>query len=129
MKINFFLASSVNFLYDLLSFSIKSHLLIAIIIPLPSSWAYPAILVSCSVTPSRASINKIHTSALSIAAHARKTLYFSILLYTLLFRLTPAVSINVYFLLFLSTGVSIASLVVPATLLTITRSSPRILLI
>ena len=45
-----------------------SHLLTAIIIPLPRSWAIPAILASCSVTPSVASITRMAISHLSTAA-------------------------------------------------------------
>ena len=48
--------------------------------------------------------------------------------FTLLFLLIPAVSIKLYFPVSFSKYESIASLVVPATLLTITLFSPRILL-
>lgn len=49
----------------------SSHLLTAIMIPFPLSCAIPAILASCSVTPSVASITMITTSARSTAVTAR----------------------------------------------------------
>ena len=42
----------MNFFIVVLSFSTRSHLFTAIIIPLPRSWAIPAIFASCSVIPS-----------------------------------------------------------------------------
>ncbi|KAF5050969.1 hypothetical protein DSECCO2_423890 [anaerobic digester metagenome] len=85
--------------------------------------------MSWSVTPLSASITRMQISALSTAANALKTLYFSTVSLTLLFFLIPAVSIIVYFCSFLSNFVSMASLVVPGMSLTITLSSPMILLI
>ena len=69
------------------------------------------------------------TSHLSTAATARIMLKRSISSFILLFRLIPAVSININFCPSFSTGESIASLVVPGILLTISLSSPNILLI
>ena len=109
------------------SFSYSSHLFTTIIIPFPASCASPAILASWSVTPSFASIIIKHTSALSIASIVLITLNFSILSSTLLFFLIPAVSIKTYFPNSFSNSESIASLVVPAILLTITLFSPSIL--
>ena len=113
----------------LLSFSIASHLLTAMIIPLPLSCAIPAILASCSVTPSVASITTMTTSALSTAETARIILYRSISSFILFLRLRPAVSINIYSLPSYFMAVSIASLVVPAISDTITLSSRASLLI
>ena len=92
----------------------------------PASWAKPATLVSCSVTPSVASIMIRHTSLRSMAMVARRTLYFSMSSSTLDFfadaggvdKDEPALD------RFQSTE-SMASRVVPATLETMTRSSPR----
>ena len=108
-----------------LSFSSASHLLTAIIRPRPRSCATPAILASCSVTPSVASITRITTSALSIAAIVRMILYLSISSLILLLRRSPAVSINTYSVSLWTISVSMASLVVPATSETITRFSPN----
>ena len=106
-----------------------SHLLTAIIIPFPFSCAIPAILASCSVTPSTASITIITTSALSTAVTVRIILYLSISSLTLDFLRNPAVSINTYSRPAHVTSVSMASRVVPAILETITRLSPVNLLI
>ena len=76
------------------SFSMASHLFITIIIPFPASCASPAIFVSCSVTPSCASITNKHTSALSIARVDLMIEYFSMFSSILLCFLIPAVSIN-----------------------------------
>ena len=95
--------------------------------PFPASCASPAIFASCADTPSLASSNKMHTSALSIANKLLITLYFSRLSFTLLFLRIPAVSINTYFPNSFSNSESIASLVVPAISLTIILSSPKIL--
>ena len=97
--------------------------------PLPASWASPAIFSSCSVTPSVASINITQTFALSIAFFAFKTEYSSIFSYILFFLLIPAVSIKVYLPYLLSNSESIASLVVPAISDTISLSSFNILFI
>ena len=96
--------------------------------PRPLSCAIPAILASCSVTPSTASITRITTSARSTADTVRKILYRSISSLILFLRRSPAVSIKTYSLSSHVTAVSIASLVVPATSDTITRFSPRSLL-
>ena len=69
----------------------------------------------------------MHTSALSTASSERITLYLSKFSFTLLFLLIPAVSIKTYFPNSFSKEESIASLVVPAILLTITLFSPKIL--
>ena len=106
-----------------------SHLLTAIIIPLPRSWAIPAILASCSVTPSVASITRMAISHLSTAATVLIILYLSRSSFILLLRLRPAVSMNTYSFLLYVIVVSIASLVVPAILDTITLFFPRSLLI
>ena len=119
----------MNFFIVVLSFSTKSHLLTAMIIPFPRSWAIPAILASCSVIPSVASIIKTATSQRSTAVTVRMILYLSNSSLILLFLRSPAVSINTYSCPLRFTVVSIASLVVPATGDTITRSSPRSLLI
>ena len=111
------------------SFSYSSHLFTTIIIPFPASCASPAIFASWSVTPSFASIIIKHTSALSIASNVLIILNFSIDSDTLLFLLIPAVSISTYFPYSFSYSVSIASLVVPAILLTIVLFSPKILFI
>ena len=71
MKERVFRIRSVNFFTELLSFSMASHLLTATMIPLPRSWAIPAILASCSVTPSFASITRTAISARSTAVTAR----------------------------------------------------------
>ena len=107
-----------------MSFSIKSHLFTTTISPLPASCAIPAIFLSCSVTPSFASIIRIQTSQRSIAAIALITLNFSISSFTLFLRLIPAVSIKVNISPFHLNGVSIESLVVPAISETITLFSP-----
>ena len=52
-------------------FSMASHLFTATMIPLPLSWAIPAILASCSVTPSVASMTTTTTSARSTADTVR----------------------------------------------------------
>ena len=106
------------------SFSTKSHLLTTIMHALPALCASPATLVSCSVTPSVASIIMTHTSARSTASSERMTEYFSIFSSTLLFLRIPAVSIKVNLPCALSTSASTLSRVVPAMLDTITRSSP-----
>ena len=111
------------------SFSTRSHLFTTMILALPVSWASPAILVSCSVTPSRPSRRIRQTSARSIASWARMTENFSTRSSTLDFRRIPAVSIKTYFPYLFSNGVSTASRVVPATSLTITRFSPKMQLI
>ena len=111
------------------SFSMRSHLLTAIIIPLPRSCAIPAILASCSVTPSSASITRTATSQRSTAETVRMILNLSISSLILLLRRSPAVSMKTYSLPFLFTVVSMASLVVPAISETISLSSPRSLLI
>ena len=126
---NFKYTSLVYFSKVPFCLSYSSHLFIAIITPFPASWASPAIFVSCSVTPCVASIIKIQTSALSIASKVLATLYFSIFSSILLCLLIPAVSIKTYFPWEFSNSESIASLVVPAILLTINLFSPRILLI
>jgi len=59
----------------LLSFTIKSHLLTAIIKALFCSLANPITFVSCSVTPSVASIKRIAISDLSTAFKVLTTLY------------------------------------------------------
>ena len=118
-----------NLFIVLSSFSIASHLFTAIIAALPLSWAIPAIFVSWSVMPSCASITSTATSQRSTAATARIILYFSISSLILLFLRIPAVSIKTYFCPSSSKGVSIASLVVPGILLTISLSSPSILFI
>ena len=99
------------------------------IIALFNSCAKPTIFSSCSVTPSVASIIKIHTSALSTAASVLITEYLSISSLTLLFLLRPAVSINVNLPNSHSILLSIASLVVPAISDTINLSSPNNLFI
>ena len=109
------------------SFSTRSHLFTTMMLALPASWAIPATLVSCSVTPSVASIMIRHTSARSMAIVARRTLYFSISSSILDFFRIPAVSIKTKLPLSLVKRESIASRVVPATLDTMTRSSPKIL--
>ena len=106
-----------------------SHLLTAIIIPLPRSWAINAILASCSVTPSVASITRMAISHLSTAATDLIILYLSRSSFILLLRLRPAVSMNTYSFLLYVIVVSIASLVVPAILDTITLFLPRSLFI
>ncbi|EAO73014.1 hypothetical protein SAM_1579 [Streptococcus agalactiae CJB111] len=113
-----------------MSFSIVSHLLTTIIIPLPVSCANPAIRLSYSRIPSSALITIRTTSERSMARIERITEYFSVFSYTLPDLRIPAVSIIVYSCPWLSTKlVSIASRVVPATGLAITRSSPRMALI
>ena len=107
------------------SFSMRSHLFTATTIPFPASCATPAIFLSCSVSPSAASIISTHTSQRSMAATALNTLYLSISSLTLLFLRIPAVSIRIYFSPSFSKGVSIESLVVPAIGDTITLFSPR----
>ena len=78
----------------LLSFSIRSHLLTTMMLAFPASWAKPATLVSCSVTPSVASIRIRHTSLRSMARVARRTEYFSMSSSTLDLRRMPAVSMK-----------------------------------
>ena len=60
----------------------------------PASWAMPATLVSCSVTPSLASIIMRHTLDRSMAMAARRTENFSIWSVTLAFFRIPAVSMK-----------------------------------
>ena len=108
----------------LVSFAIRSHLFTTTIIPLPASWATPAIFLSCSVIPSAASIIRSATSLLSIAATALITEYLSMSSVTLLFLLIPAVSMSIYLSPSFSNGVSMESLVVPAIGDTITLFSP-----
>ncbi len=105
-----------------------SHLLTAMMIPFPLSWAIPAILASCSVTPSTASITSTTTSARSTALTVRMIIKRSSSSLILFFLRSPAVSINTYSLSLYTISVSIASRVVPAISDTITRSSPAILL-
>ena len=78
------------------SFSTRSHLLTTMMQALPASCASPATLVSCSVTPSVASIMMRQTSARSMAMVARSTLYFSMLSSILDFLRIPAVSMKTY---------------------------------
>ena len=92
---------------------------------LPASCAMPAIFVSCSVTPSRASIMMRHTSARSMASCARMTENFSMRSSTFERRRMPAVSMKTYLPYSFSKYVSTASRVVPAWSATITRFSPR----
>ena len=106
------------------SFSTRSHLFTTMMLALPASCAIPAIFVSCSVTPSRASSMMIHTSARSMASCARMTENFSILSSTFDLRRMPAVSMKTYLPYLFSKGVSTASRVVPATSETMTRFSP-----
>ena len=106
-------------------FSIASHLFTTITTAFPASCAYPATRLSCSINPLEASITIKQTSLRSIALKARRTLYFSVVSYTLPRLRIPAVSITTYFCPSLVNSVSIASRVVPAISLTITRSSPR----
>ena len=120
--------SSRNFFMVFVSFSMRSHLFTRITMPLPASWAMPAIFLSCSVTPSCASIMSMQTSQRSMAATARITLNFSMSSLTLLLRRIPAVSMSVYWSPSNSKGVSIESLVVPAIGDTMTLFSPSILL-
>lgn len=54
------------------SFSTASHLLTTMMLALPASWARPATFVSCSVTPSLASIRIRQTSARSMAETVRR---------------------------------------------------------
>ena len=110
------------------SFSIASHLFTAMMMPLPLSCAIPAILASCSVTPSTASITSTTTSARSTALTVRMIIKRSSSSLILFFRRSPAVSINTYSLSLYTICVSMASRVVPAISDTITRSSPAILL-
>ena len=70
----------------------------------------------------------MQTFDLSIAKFVLSTLYFSMFSSTLLCLLKPAVSIKTYFPYSFSNSESIASLVVPAILLTILLFSPKILL-
>ena len=109
------------------SFSTRSHLFTTMMLAFPASWARPATFVSCSVTPSVASIRIRHTSERSMAIVARRTLYFSMASSTLLLRRRPAVSMKTNLPLSFSNRESMASRVVPAMSETITRSSPRIL--
>ena len=90
---------------------------------------FRSIFVSCSVAPSSAFTTSIHISALSIASFDLIILNSSILSFIFDFFLIPAVSINVYLPCSFSTGVSTASLVVPAILLTIFLFDPIILFI
>ena len=106
------------------SFSTRSHLFTTMMLALPASWARPAILVSCSVTPSRASIMMRHTSARSMASCARMTENFSMRSSTLDLRRMPAVSMKIYLPYLFSRRVSTASRVVPAISATMTRFSP-----
>ena len=76
------------------SFSTRSHLFTTMMLAFPASWARPATLVSCSVTPSVASIRIRHTSLRSMAMVARRTLYFSMSSSTLDLRRMPAVSMK-----------------------------------
>ena len=78
------------------SFSTRSHLFTTMMQAFPASWARPATLVSCSVTPSWASIIMRHTSLRSMAMVARRTLYFSMASSTLDFFRIPAVSMKLY---------------------------------
>ena len=71
----------------------------------------------------------MHTSALSTAIYALRTLYLSIFSVTFDFFLIPAVSMKTNFPCSFSIIVSVASRVVPAIDDTITRSSPAIRLI
>ena len=89
----------------------------------------PAILASCSVTPSVASIIKTTTSARSTALTVRIIINRSSSSLILFFLRSPAVSIKIYSLPLYLISVSIASLVVPAISETMTRFSPVILLI
>ena len=124
-----FISSDISFMVLSFLSSTASHLFTAIIIPFPFSWASPAILASCSVTPSVASIISTTISALSTAATVLITLYRSISSLTLLFLLKPAVSIKIYSFFSYLTTVSTASLVVPAISETISLLSPRSLFI
>ena len=85
----------VNSYIVLSFFSMASHLLTAIIIPLPRSWAIPAILASCSVTPSVASITRMAISHLSTAATVLIILYLSKIFFYLALSSQPC-SINEY---------------------------------
>ena len=76
------------------SLSTASHLLTTMMQALPDSWAMPATLVSCSVTPSLASMRIRQTSERSMAMAARRTENFSIWSLTLAFFRMPAVSMK-----------------------------------
>ena len=102
-----------------------SHLFTTMIIPFPLSWAIPAILASCSVTPSVASITIKTTSARSTAVTVRMMLYRSSSSLILFFLRSPAVSMKTYSFPLYLISVSMASRVVPATLETITRFLPK----
>ena len=123
------LISLVNSFVVLLSFSIASHLLTAIIIALPRSCAIPAIFASCVVIPSVASITSTQTSQRSTAATVRTIIKCSSSSLILLFLRRPAVSIRTYSFPLYLTCVSTASRVVPAISDTITLFSPISLLI
>ena len=97
--------------------------------PLPLSWAIPAILVSCSETPSVASMTITAILHLSMAATVLIMEYLSISSLILDFLLKPAVSINIYSSPLCTTVVSTASLVVPAISDTMSLFSPISLLI
>ena len=120
---------SFSYCFMVLSFfSMASHLFTTMITPFPRSCAIPAILASCSVTPSVASITISTTSALSTAVTVRIILNLSSSSLILFFLRSPAVSIKIYSLSSCLIAVSMASLVVPAISDTITRFSPRSLL-
>ena len=92
---------------------------------LPALCASPATLVSCSVTPSVASIMMTHTSARSTASSERITENFSIFSSTLaLFADAGGVDEGELAVFDCPRSASTLSRVVPATLETMTRSSP-----
>ena len=95
------------------------------ILAFPASWARPATFVSCSVTPSVASMRIKHTSDRSMAMVDRRMLYRSTFSSTRDLRRMPAVSMKMKEPCFVSSRESMASRVVPATSETITRSSPK----
>ena len=102
----------------------RSVLLTAMTMPVEASCARPAMCVSCAVTPWEPSMRRTATSQRASAAVARSTEWRSTPWPRLPGRLMPAVSMRVKAPSGASRSVSMASRVVPATLLTMTRSSP-----
>ncbi len=125
---NLLLISDSNFFFARGSDKTISHLLIRRISPL-SFKTIPAIFVSCSTTPSVASIKRRAMSALVSVVATLETENLSAPPSILPLRRIPAVSINRYFFPLCTTVESMGSLVVPGTSLVTIRSSPRRVLI
>ena len=107
-----------------------SHLFTAMITPFPLSWAIPAILASCSVTPSAASITiNYHICPLYCCYGTDNAVTLQLFLDLVLSAKSCSIDKNIFLAVPCTISVSMASLVVPAISDTITRFSPRSLLI